>query len=96
MMVLDMMLQDRQFYPKWASRLRDWWEGRNRIVSFWVVMLILSSMCSNEGERERESENRVSSSGARFIEVIFKGQLYFALANFSELSRNYCSSWMSF
>uniref|UniRef100_A0A6A7G8X7 Transmembrane protein 117-like n=1 Tax=Hirondellea gigas TaxID=1518452 RepID=A0A6A7G8X7_9CRUS len=44
MMVFDMMLQDRNFYSEWATRLRNWWTGRNRIISFWVIMIVLSTL----------------------------------------------------
>eukprot|EP00899_Mesostigma_viride_P008040 jgi/Mesvir1/17237/Mv07650-RA.1 len=44
--VVDMMLQDRESYPGWAPRARNWWQkakqGKVRIYLFWGTLLPLT------------------------------------------------------
>ncbi|XP_005993243.1 transmembrane protein 117 [Latimeria chalumnae] len=43
-MVTDMMLQDTQ-YPDWGKTARKFWKkGYNRIILFWTVLLLLTSV----------------------------------------------------
>lgn len=43
-LVLDMMLQEKKHYQQWAKWLRQKWEGRVRIISFWVYQAVLTPL----------------------------------------------------
>jgi len=43
LLVLDVVLQDRIFYPKWAPRAKDVWNGNRGIVrrsAFWIGLVV--------------------------------------------------------